>query len=131
MEPTTQSTFETQLALLGYDAPDSYDFDPCTHPQAESCTLFIQQDAGCYERDSVRIFRDLKWIFYQGCRTCCDLTESLVMCGGLYQNVRLFVAGIDATATSQLHSAEIPHARTPLPKEDEDEETDEASESPR
>src|SRR5687767_13080022 len=114
----TRSTFETELALLGYDAPDSYDVDPCSHGEAPACALFIQQGAACFE--DPKIYRDLKWVVYTGCRPCCDATEGVVMCGGLYNNVRLFVADLDATATSGLRSAEVPPARDPLPCDDPD-----------
>ncbi|MCY0989274.1 hypothetical protein OV203_19200 [Nannocystis sp. ILAH1] len=121
MNDSSRSAFEAELRGLGYDELDSYDWDPCPHAATDGCAVFVMPTRDYRDAE---IYGQLGWLVYDGCKDCSLSCTHVLLCGGLFTHLRVFVGGV---LTESFGAAEIRPAAAPIesdddPPEDEDDE---------
>lgn len=91
MHAPSRPAFEAELRRLGYDAPGSFDSDPCVHDDPEACAVFVMPTR---EVQQAETYGQLGWLVYEGCWDCCTDCTKTLNCGGMYTHLRLFAGGV-------------------------------------
>ncbi|MDC0667170.1 hypothetical protein [Nannocystis radixulma] len=115
MNGSSRSAFEAELWQLGYGAHDSFDYHPCTHQATDGCAIFVMPTQESREAET---YGELGWLVYEGCHACCVATTHVLLCGGLFTHLRVFVGGV---LTESFGAAEIRPATEPIDDGEEEE----------
>jgi hypothetical protein len=108
MNGPSRSEFEAELRQLGYGEHDSFDYRPCTHGATDGCAIVVMPTR---ESKDAETYGELGWLVYEACKPCTMACAHVLLCGGLFTHMRVFIGGVE---TERFGRGEIQPAGEPI-----------------